>query len=58
MMDQNGTRCGIDGTDDTIKAQLSSYRDTGTVIQIWGIFQKDVPDAYGAQILVTRIEPY
>jgi len=56
MMDQNGTRCGIDGADDAIKEQLVSYRDTGTAVQIWGTLQKDIPDAYGAQILVTRIE--
>ena len=58
MMDQNGTRCGINGADDTLEEQLISYRDTGTVIQVWGILQKDVPDSYGTQILVTRIEPY
>ena len=58
LMDQNGTRYGIDGVDDAIKSKLISYRDTGVVIQVWGILQKDVPDAYGAQILVTRIEPY
>lgn len=58
MMDQNGTRCGIDGADDALKEQLVSYRDSEIVIQVWGIFQKDVPDSFGAQILVTRIEQY
>lgn len=57
-MDQDGTRYGIDGADDVIKGKLISYRDSGTAVQVWGIFQKDIPDAYGAQILVTRIEPY
>ncbi|MGD8403857.1 MAG: hypothetical protein PVJ21_09365 [Anaerolineales bacterium] len=57
-MDQNGTRYGIDGADDAIKRKLIFYRDTGTAVQVWGILQKDIPDAYGAQILVTRIEPY
>lgn len=57
-MDQNGTRYGVDGADDVIREQLSAYRDTGVTIQIWGSLQKDVPDAYGIQILVTRIAPY
>lgn len=57
-MDQNGTRYGIDGADETTKEQLISYRDTGIVIQVWGVLQKDVPDAYGIQISVTRIEPH
>jgi len=58
VMNREDTRYGIDGTDDRIKSQLNSYRDTGVVIQVWGILQKDVPDVYGAQILVTRIELY
>jgi hypothetical protein len=56
-MDQNDTRYGIDGANETLKEQLVSYRDTGVVIQVWGAIQYDVPDAYGTQILVTRIEP-
>jgi hypothetical protein len=56
LMDQNGTRYGITGADETLEEQLISYRDTGVAVQVWGILQKDVPDAYGAQILVTRIE--
>ena len=57
-MDQNGTRYGIDAASDVLKEQFISYRDTGVAVQVWGVLQKDVPDAYGAQILVTRIEPY
>jgi len=57
-MDQNGTRYGIDSTSETVREQLVSYRDTAVVIQVWGILQKDVPDAYGMQISVTRIEPH
>ena len=57
-MDQNGTRYGVEGVDEAIKSQLASYRDTGVIIQVWGILHKDVPDSYGAQSLVTRIEPY
>ena len=55
MMDQNGTRVGISGFDE-IDAQLTALRDTGTVIHIWGIIRHNVPDAYGAQIEVTRLE--
>lgn len=58
LMDQNGTRYGVEGVDEAIKSQLVSYRDTGIIIQVWGILHKDVSDAYGAQILVTRIESY
>ena len=58
MMDQNGTRYGIDSTDEMLREQLVSYRDTGNVIQVWGALQKDVPDAYGIQISVTHIEPH
>ena len=57
-MDQNGTRYGIDALDDALKEQLVSFRDTGTVIQVFGVLQKDVPDMYGVQIVVTRIKPY
>jgi hypothetical protein len=57
-MDQNGTRYGITGADEALEEQLISYRDTGVVVQVWGILQKDVPDAYEVQILVTRIKPY
>ena len=58
MMDQNGTRAGIEGETDEINAQLLAYRDTGQTIQVWGILVRDVPDAYGMQIRVTRIELY
>jgi len=58
VLDQNGTRYGIDGGNDAIREQLSKYRDTGVLIQIWGNLQKDVMDAYGTQILATRVEPY
>jgi hypothetical protein len=58
LMDQNGTGYGIDGAGDALKKRLISHRDTGIVIQVWGMLQNDVPDAYGSQILVTRIEPY
>ena len=55
MLDQNGTRVGIAGFD-AIGEQLVALRDTGTVIHVWGILRHDVPDAYGSQIEVTRLE--
>jgi putative hemolysin len=55
MMDQNGTRVGIAGFGE-IGEQLVALRDTGTVIHVWGVIRRDVPDAYGAQIEVTRLE--
>ena len=58
QMDKSGTRYGIDGADDALKEQLVIYRDSGVKIRVWGVLFSDVPDAYGAQILVTRLEPY
>jgi hypothetical protein len=58
MLDQNGSRYGIDGADDEIRSQLASYRDSTVLIRVWGTFIRDVPDAYGTQIMVTRIEIY
>jgi putative hemolysin len=55
MMDQDGTRVGIWGEGE-LGTQLSALRDTGTVIHVWGVVRYNVPDAYGAQIAVTRIE--
>jgi putative hemolysin len=55
MLDQNDTRAGITGSD-AIGEQLVALRDTGTMIHVWGVIRRDVPDAYGAQIEVTRIE--
>lgn len=55
MLDQNGTRVGITGSD-AIGEQLVTLRDTGTMIHVWGVIRRDVPDAYGAQIEVTRLE--
>ncbi len=55
MLDQDGTRVGITGSD-AIGEQLVALRDTGTTIHVWGVIRRDVPDAYGAQIEVTRLE--
>jgi hypothetical protein len=56
MMDQNGTRYGIDSLDPVIQEQLIHLRDTAQVIRVWGVLNLDVPDAYGGQIQVDRLE--
>ena len=56
MMDQNGTRYGIDSQDPDIRQKLIDLRDTGQVIRIWGVLNLDVPDAYGKQIQVNKLE--
>ncbi len=55
LLDQNGTRVGISGNDE-ISAQLAALRDTGKLIHVWGVIHYNVPDAYGAQIEVARLE--
>jgi len=56
MLDQNGTRYGIDSLDEGIRQQLIALRDTGQIIRVWGMLLKDAIDAYGGQIQVTRFE--
>jgi hypothetical protein len=56
MMDQNGTRYGIDSLDSDIKQRLIDLHDSGQIIRIWGVVNFDVPDAYGMQIQVTKLE--
>jgi hypothetical protein len=56
MMDQNGTRYGIDSLDPDIKQCLIALGDSGQIIRIWGVLNNDVPDAYGSQIQVTKLE--
>ncbi len=55
MMDQNGSRFGI-WAEGALGEQLAALRDTGTVIHVWGLLRTNVPDAYNAQITVTRME--
>jgi hypothetical protein len=55
-MDQNDTRYGIDSLDPDIKQRLVELRDSGQIIRIWGVVNIDVPDAYGRQIQVTKLE--
>ncbi len=56
MMDQDGTRAGISGRDDDIAKRLVELRDTGATVHVWGMLYKDIPDAYGMQIVVSRLE--
>ncbi len=55
VMDQAGTRVGIWGEGE-LGTQLAALRDTGTVIHVWGLVRYNVPDAYSAQIQVSRIK--
>lgn len=56
MLDQNGTRYGIDSLDEGIRQQLIALRDTGKIIRVWGMLLQDAIDAYGGQIQVTLFE--
>ena len=56
MMDQNGTRCGIDSLDPATRQQIESLRDSGQIIQVWGRMLQDVPDAYSCQLQITHLE--
>jgi len=58
MLDQNGSRVGITALDPLLEQELEVLRDTGQLVQVWGGLRRDVPDAYGAQIEVTRIADY
>jgi putative hemolysin len=47
---------GIDSLDPAVAAQLEGLRDTGIIAQVWGQLRTGVPDAFGSQIEVTRLE--
>jgi hypothetical protein len=47
---------GIDSLDPAVAAQLEGLRDTGTTARMWGQLRSGVPDAFGSQIEVTRLE--
>ena len=49
-------RYGLNSLDPTVAAQLESLRDTQTTVHVWGHLTCGVPDSYGAQIQVTRVE--
>jgi putative hemolysin len=47
---------GIDARDPAVQAQIVALRDTGRVVVLYGTLLSDVPDAYGSQVQVERIE--
>ena len=47
---------GIDSIDPAVEAQLESLRDPGITARVWGQLRTGVPDAFGSQIEVTRVE--
>ena len=51
-----GVGYGIHSLDAALQDQLESLRDTGTHLRVWGDLRCGVPDAFGSQIEVTRIE--
>jgi hypothetical protein len=47
---------GLHSLDPQLQAQLEALRDTGTAFRVWGGLRTGVPDAFGSQIEVARIE--
>jgi putative hemolysin len=47
---------GLSSLDPALATQLESLRDTGITARVWGQLRTGVPDAYGSQIEVTRVE--
>jgi hypothetical protein len=56
MLNQGGSRYGITSDDLAIRQQLEGYRDTGTLIRVWGKLFYGRMDAYNTQIDVTSFE--
>lgn len=47
---------GIHSLDKTVEGAIRALRDTGVTIRVWGGLRTGVPDAFGSQIDVVRIE--
>jgi putative hemolysin len=47
---------GIDSTDAALAAEIERWRDTGTIVRVWGQLHAGVIDWNGTQIQVERLE--
>jgi len=47
---------GLHSLDPQLQSELEAMRDTRTAFRVWGILRTGVPDAFGSQIQVERIE--
>jgi hypothetical protein len=47
---------GLHSLDPQLQSELEALRDSGTPFRVWGILRTGVPDAFGSQIQVERIE--
>jgi putative hemolysin len=47
---------GIDSLDPAVQAQIDAFRDSGKIVNLYGILLSNVPDYNGSQIQVNRIE--
>jgi len=47
---------GMHSLDPQLQAELEALQDTGTPFRVWGTLRTGVPDSFGSQIQVTRIE--
>jgi len=48
--------CGIDGNSDEVNQLIAQYRDSGKLVSVQGVLNKDVPDVYGCQIRVSALD--
>jgi hypothetical protein len=47
---------GIDSMDPAVNSQIEALRDSGKIVHLYGTLFSNVPDSYGSQIQVDRIE--
>ncbi len=47
---------GMHSLDPQLQAELEALRDTGTSFRVWGTLRTGIPDAFGSQIQVARVE--
>lgn len=51
-----GAAYGLHSLDTNLQAQIEALRDTGAPFRVWGVLRCGIPDAFGSQIEVTRID--